>query len=122
MREPDKDLDELERLLGDAKTEYRALRHAGRMPEPQAHARRGVSRRLAIGASALVATTVLTIGALDQIVGSAGSAPSRLSMPSLAASPFDARPAGLRPAGLPLSFRRLQRGSTIPPRPSASRG
>ena len=71
MHETDKDIETLERLLGGAKTDYRALRHdrplETRRAAPRAPAPRPTPlRRYALAASVLLAVAALAVTVVEQ--------------------------------------------------------
>ncbi len=125
MRDSDKDLEELERLLGHAKADYRALRHRGNLAARPAKAgRTPPSRRYAIAASMLVAVAAIAFGAIE-LGGGSGvtpTKPSRLAISRPAAIPLSLRPAGDARARLSIDRSRLTVELRLPRRPTRSGG
>lgn len=121
MTERDSDIEELNRLLGHTKAEYRALRHDG--PMPVAERRRSPRLgRYAAAATVLLALGVATLGTLDHLASLAAERPSRLSMPAPAAAPLSLRPRAVAGQRAMAPRARISVDFRLPRRPMRSAG
>lgn len=121
MAEHDKDIEDLERLLGPVAADYRSLRHKGALQEHQLKPRRIGSVRVA----AIAASVVLAVTAVTFLASGPGRHvdPKVVSKMTIPAS-FPSRPAGRWTAKeqprRTLSLARLSVSPTLPRRPGRS--
>ena len=127
MRGSDQDLDELERLFGQARADYRALRHRGAFPlRPKARPRFIPRPAYAIAATVLVALATATLATLliQTPAPDAPLRPSRLAISAPPAPPLSLRPDGHGPSRLTIDRPRLAGNQILrlPRRPSRTNG
>ena len=127
MQETDKDIDELERLLGGATAEYRALRHTKALRAGSGVIRRSFHLRpYAVAASVLLLVSGSIVGLFNEAIwsGAKQSPVSRLAI-SRPATPLSLRPARGFPKRVSISRLKLAKGNLgpiLPRRPTGSKG
>ena len=121
MHDRDKDIEELEQLLGPAVADYRAMRHSGKLSTHRTSPRRLVPVR-SIGIAASVLLVVTAVALLAPEAGRHGNNGALSEMPiSLPGQP-GMRPTGIDRPRLSTALVRPSVGMSLPRRPSQSNG
>lgn len=120
MHDTDTDIDTLERLLPQARADYRALRHGAELHLPAARPRPRPVRRLAIVAS--VAGFAGLLGLLALIAAAPEAPVARGTVPSPGTFPQPPRFDFARTARPSLTVRRPNFSLSLPQRPDGSNG
>ncbi|MEM7056435.1 MAG: hypothetical protein AAF557_02495 [Pseudomonadota bacterium] len=123
MHDKDRDLHELERLLGHTKPGYLVLRHekelragsASRKPTPR-------FTHIAAAAAILAVITAVGFGTLEPGSWGTSKSKSRMAMPAPGAKPLSLRPMGKLKATASFARPRVTASFRAPRRPSAKKG
>ncbi|MEO1493433.1 MAG: hypothetical protein AAFV19_14860 [Pseudomonadota bacterium] len=122
MRDDDRDIAELDRLLGGTTAAYRALRHQGALPVGQPHD----SRRWHIGRYAVAATVLIAVVGAAAVIAPqflrSGDHPYRFAMPSHVTAPLSLRPNIKSRPALSGNRSRMAIRSRLPSRPAKGQG
>ena len=121
MAERDKDIEDLEQMLGPVVADYRSLRHEGALPAHQPKPWRiGFARRAAIAASVVLAVAMVTLIAS----GPGRQGDTRVVLKMTIPASFPSRPGGRltvqAPPRVATGFVRLSASPPLPRRPGRS--
>lgn len=122
MRDDDRDIEELDRLLGGTKAAYRALRHEGDLRLDRPRPVRGWhAGHYAVAATVLVAV-LGTAAVFTPVMMGRGETPYRFAMPAPATAPLSFRPETKSRPALSGDRSRMAVRSRLPARPAKTRG
>lgn len=120
MHDRDKDLEDLERLFGHVKADYRDMRHQGELgPLPAPVRRQREHKYFYFGAGSAVAVMLLAVISANLPAPQSVQNPIRLTIPDRGTLPLTLRPVGkIKPRSLPSKSVSLR----LPRRPMAKKG
>jgi len=123
MPNQDRDIQDLERLLGHTKPAYRALRHKGALSERQpARGRTHIVAKLAVAACLALVVGALAWTALVPDAPSRQPAPFRMALPAPADRPLTLRPRPVKSIELAQTRAQLPTALRLPRRPVRTEG
>lgn len=124
MHDDDRNLEELDRLLGGTKDAYRTLRHERALPsasQPPVRRLRWRTGHTAVAASLLIAA-IVTASLLATTPMASDDYAYRFAMPSQVPAPLSLRPAITSRPALSGDRSRLSLRSRLPSRPAKTKG